>query len=90
MIHIRNTYKGKSKYYVREIKNLFVVGQTYPMQEVPGPHSRKITNTVKNRLQVSAFRLIKSSIDQTFKLRQLSKLFPEYTEIQIRQRVKVT
>ncbi|CAG8462424.1 9352_t:CDS:10 [Ambispora gerdemannii] len=48
---VRNTYKGKTKYYIREIRNLFVVGQTYPLQEVPGPHSRKITTTIKNRLQ---------------------------------------
>jgi transcription initiation factor TFIID subunit 1 len=40
------------RWYMRDIPNLYVIGQTFPVQEVPGPHSRKITATVKNRLQV--------------------------------------
>src|SRR5689334_13390942 len=38
---LRNTFKNKSRYYIREIKNIFVVGQTFPMQEVPSPPSEK-------------------------------------------------
>ncbi|KAJ7246290.1 TAF1 transcription initiation factor TFIID subunit TAF1 [Mycena haematopus] len=49
-----NTIKGDSKYFIRDIKHLFVSGQTYPVTEVPGPHSRKITNTIKFRLQIIA------------------------------------
>ena len=57
----RSTIKGEPKYYIREIKNLFVIGQTYPVTEVPGPHSRKITNTIKYRLQIIAIKLLKKS-----------------------------
>ncbi|KAI6031564.1 TAF1 transcription initiation factor TFIID subunit TAF1 [Pisolithus microcarpus] len=56
---VKSTHKGESKYYLREIKNLFVIGQTYPVTEVPGPHSRKITSTIKYRLQIIAFKLLK-------------------------------
>jgi len=86
----RNTVKGDSKYYIREIKNLFVIGQTYPVTEVPGPHSRKITNTIKNRLQVIAFKLLKKSPGERLKISRLMKYFPDQNELQMRQRLKVS
>ncbi|ORX92912.1 hypothetical protein K493DRAFT_408629 [Basidiobolus meristosporus CBS 931.73] len=85
---IRHTYRGVAKYYIREIPYLFVVGQTYPVQEVPGPHSRKITTTIKNRLQVAAYRLIKKDAQHVLRVSKLAKAFPEYSEGQIRQRLK--
>ncbi|KAK9762421.1 hypothetical protein K7432_011851 [Basidiobolus ranarum] len=85
---IRHTYRGVAKYYIREIPYLFVVGQTYPVQEVPGPHSRKITTTIKNRLQVAAYRFIKKDPQHVLRVSKLAKAFPEYSEGQIRQRLK--
>lgn len=86
---IRHTLKGESKYFIREVKNLFVVGQTYPVTEVPGPHSRKITNTVKHRLQVIAFKLLRKSKEERLKISRLMKYFPDQNELQMRQRLKV-
>ena len=86
---IRNTVRGEAKYHLREIKNLYVVGQTYPVTEVPGPHSRKITTTVKNRLQVIAFKLLKKSQGERLKISRLMKYFPDQNELQMRQRLKV-
>jgi hypothetical protein len=85
----RNTIKGESKYYIREIKNLFVVGQTYPVTEVPGPHSRKITNTIKHRLQIIAYKLLAKSPGERLKISRLMKYFPDQNELQMRQRLKV-
>ncbi|CAK7268513.1 hypothetical protein SEPCBS119000_003100 [Sporothrix epigloea] len=51
------SHEGTS-YYLRKIDNLFVVGQTFPLAEVPGPHSRKVTALSKNRLKMVAYRLI--------------------------------
>jgi transcription initiation factor TFIID subunit 1, fungi type len=85
----RNTIKGETKYFLREIKNLFVVGQTYPVTEVPGPHSRKITNTIKFRLQIIAFKLLKQSHGERLKISRLMKYFPDQNELQMRQRLKV-
>lgn len=85
---VRHCLGGKSKYYIREITDLYVAGQTYPLQEVPGPHSRKITATIKNRLQVASYRLIKKSAKQHLKIQSLAKLFPEYNEGQIRTKLK--
>ncbi|KAI0275330.1 atypical/TAF1 protein kinase [Gloeopeniophorella convolvens] len=85
---IKNTIKGEAKYYIREIKNLFVVGQTYPVTEVPGPHSRKITNTIKHRLQIIAYKLLAKSPGERLKISRLMKYFPDQNELQMRQRLK--
>jgi transcription initiation factor TFIID subunit 1, fungi type len=85
----RSTVKGETKYFLREVKNLFVVGQTYPVTEVPGPHSRKITNTIKYRLQIIAFKLLKKSTEERLKISRLMKYFPDQNELQMRQRLKV-
>ena len=85
----RTTIKGEAKYYIREIPNLFVVGQTYPVTEVPGPHSRKITNTIKLRLQIIAFKLLEKSTEKRLKISRLMKYFPDQNELQMRQRLKV-
>ncbi|KAF7307124.1 DUF3591 domain-containing protein [Mycena indigotica] len=85
---IKNTIKGDTKYYLREIKNLFVAGQTYPVTEVPGPHSRKITNTIKYRLQIIAFKLLRKSAGERLKISRLMKYFPDQNELQMRQRLK--
>ncbi|KIY51236.1 hypothetical protein FISHEDRAFT_64273 [Fistulina hepatica ATCC 64428] len=85
---IRHTVKGDSKYFLREIKNLYVVGQTYPATEVPGPHSRKITTTMKNRLQIIAFKLLRRSQGERLKISRLMKYFPDQNELQMRQRLK--
>ncbi|PPQ71123.1 hypothetical protein CVT24_009859 [Panaeolus cyanescens] len=85
---VRNTIKGDTKYFLREIKNLFVIGQTYPVTEVPGPHSRKITNTIKHRLQIIAFKLLRKSQGERLKISRLMKYFPDQNELQMRQRLK--
>ncbi|KAH9913336.1 atypical/TAF1 protein kinase [Epithele typhae] len=85
---IRTTVKGEAKYYIREIPHLFVVGQTYPVTEVPGPHSRKITNTIKLRLQIIAFKLLEKSTEKRLKISRLMKYFPDQNELQMRQRLK--
>ncbi|KAI0347944.1 hypothetical protein BDW22DRAFT_1350061 [Trametopsis cervina] len=85
---IKSTTKSDTKYYIREVKNLFAVGQTYPVTEVPGPHSRKITNTIKHRLQIIAFKLLQKSTEERLKISRLMKYFPDQNELQMRQRLK--
>ncbi|KAJ1921004.1 hypothetical protein IWQ60_006856 [Tieghemiomyces parasiticus] len=85
---VRAVYKGHARYYLRELPYLFAVGQTYPMQEVPGPHSRKVTNTIKNRLQVIAFRLLHRNPYHRLHMSTVAKYFPEYPDTHIRMRLK--
>ncbi|KAI8912963.1 hypothetical protein DFJ77DRAFT_466147 [Powellomyces hirtus] len=85
---IRHTYKGESKYYIREIPILFTVGQTFPLQEVPRPQSRKITHTVKGRLQVATFRYMRRDPHKLLRYEAIVKQFSHFTEPQLRQRLK--
>ena len=87
---VRQTIGKSVSYYLRPISNIFTVGQTTPNQsEVPGPHARKSTNTAKQRLQIIAWLLINKTKDKKIKLRKLMKYFPDQTELQMRQRLKV-
>lgn len=54
----RVTDDSSSSYYLRKIDHIYVVGQNFPSVEVPGPHSRKVTNTSKNRMKMVSYRLI--------------------------------
>ncbi|KAN0060320.1 hypothetical protein ACQY0O_007649 [Thecaphora frezii] len=85
---IRSTTKNEIRYYLREIKNLFVVGQTYPIQPIPGPHARLVTNNIKYRLQMIAYKLIQKSYKQRIKIHRLMRYFPDQNELQMRQRLK--
>jgi hypothetical protein len=85
---VRSSSRGETHYFLREIKNLFVAGQTYPVTEVPGPHSRKITNTVKHRLQIIACKILSKSPGERLKISRLMKYFPDQNELQMRQRLK--
>lgn len=51
---IRQTYHGETKYFIREIPNHYIVAQNFPVQEVPRPQARKITQALKMRLQVAS------------------------------------
>ncbi|KAF2459449.1 hypothetical protein BDY21DRAFT_338291 [Lineolata rhizophorae] len=46
-----------STWYLRNIENLAVVGQEFPSVEVPGTHSRKVTETGKRRMRMIAYRI---------------------------------
>ncbi|PVU91182.1 hypothetical protein BB561_004526 [Smittium simulii] len=79
---------NESRWYLRQIPHFFVAGQTYPLLEVPTPHSRRVTAIIKNRLQIAAYRLINSNSHQLLNFNKLARMFPEYSEFQLRQRLK--
>ncbi|KAA1110268.1 hypothetical protein PGT21_016409 [Puccinia graminis f. sp. tritici] len=85
---IRNTTETETNYYIRPIDHLYVVGQTYPVVEVPGPHSRKTTTQLKHRLQTIAFKLCSKSEDGRIRIGKVMKYFNDQNEMQMRQRLK--
>ncbi|KAJ3189184.1 hypothetical protein HDU85_002809 [Gaertneriomyces sp. JEL0708] len=85
---IRHVYKGDIKWYIREMLPTFVVGQCFPLVEVPKPQSRKITQAIKGRLQATSFRLMRRDPRRLLKYDLLVKSFPGFTEPQLRQRLK--
>ncbi|GMM29699.1 histone acetyltransferase [Martiniozyma asiatica (nom. inval.)] len=76
------------KYYLRSINNLFTIGQSYPAQEVPGPHSRKVTTINKNRLKMIVFRAINNNPKNRIVVKDISTHFPDQTDMQNRQKLK--
>lgn len=76
------------KLFLRPIPNLFVVGQTFPVTGIPGPHSRKVTTASKNRLKMVAFRLLNKNEFHRLQVRDISPHFPDQNEMQNRQRLK--
>lgn len=50
-----------SSWHIRNIEHLMAVGQEYPLQEVPGTHSRKVTDAAKNRLKTLSYRIFKKN-----------------------------
>jgi len=80
------TGKNGSTWYIRNIDHLFVVGQTLPSMEVPGPHSRRVTNIAKNRLKMVSYRLLRRSDNVT--LSDITKHVADSNESQNRQKLK--
>ncbi|KAK0735035.1 hypothetical protein B0T26DRAFT_746861 [Lasiosphaeria miniovina] len=75
-----------SSWYIRNIDHLFVVGQTLPSMEVPGPHSRRVTNIAKNRLKMVSYRLLRQNEHVT--LHDITRHVAESNESQNRQKLK--
>ncbi|KAK4659014.1 hypothetical protein QC762_106590 [Podospora pseudocomata] len=81
-----STGKSGASWYIRNIDHLFVVGQILPSMEVPGPHSRRVTNIAKNRLKMVSYRLLRNSDNVT--LSDITKHVAESNESQNRQKLK--
>lgn len=77
-----------STWHLRNIDNLFVVGQQFPSMEVPGPHSRKVTNAAKNRMKMLAYRFIRHSEQGQLKIHEVTSHIAESTDMQNRQKLK--
>ncbi|RCK55892.1 Transcription initiation factor TFIID subunit 1 [Candida viswanathii] len=75
------------KFYLRAVNFNFAVGNTFPV-EVPAPHSRKVTNISKNRLKMVVFRVMNNLGAPRISVKDVSKHFPEHTDMQNRQRLK--
>lgn len=51
------------KWFMRNIENIHAVGQQFPSVEVPGEHSRKVTDAAKRRLRAISYRVHKKYIE---------------------------
>ncbi|KAK9237590.1 hypothetical protein V1525DRAFT_456632 [Lipomyces kononenkoae] len=86
---IRSTGGGEGqKYYLRSIPNLYTVGQTLPVTEVPSPRSRRVTTASKNRLKMVVFRVLHKSENERILVKGISSHFPDQNDMQNRQRLK--
>ncbi|KAI9834937.1 MAG: hypothetical protein M1819_002660 [Sarea resinae] len=79
---------GGQSWYLRNIENLYVVGQEFPSVDVPGPHSRKVTTAAKNRLKMISYRKIRRTVPHRISVSAVTEHFPETTDMQNRQKMK--
>ncbi|KAK0363570.1 hypothetical protein LTR91_020358 [Friedmanniomyces endolithicus] len=56
-VAISSTHEYGSRMYMRNVENLYTVGQQFPVAEVPGEHSRRVTDAAKKRLRALAYRI---------------------------------
>lgn len=61
-----------TNWHLRNIDHLYVVGQELPSIDVPGPHSRRVTDANKARMTMVAHRLIKHNKNQELRLGDLA------------------
>ncbi|KAI9786794.1 MAG: hypothetical protein M1816_007801 [Peltula sp. TS41687] len=86
---IRNTTGVEgSSWYMRNVENLYLVGQQLPSVEVPGPQSRKVTTASKSRLKMISFRKMKKNKSHQITIGEVTKHFPDTTDLQNRQKLK--
>jgi hypothetical protein len=83
-----STGVGGFSWHIRNIDNLFVVGQQFPSVEVPGPHSRKVTNAAKNRMKMIAYRKIRHSPHHHLKIGEITEHIIDSSDMQNRQKLK--
>uniref|UniRef100_H3C0M7 Transcription initiation factor TFIID subunit n=1 Tax=Tetraodon nigroviridis TaxID=99883 RepID=H3C0M7_TETNG len=78
-------------YFIRELADIFVVGQECPLFEVPGPNSKRANTHIRDFLQVFIYRLFWKSKDRPRRIRMedIKKAFPSHSESSIRKRLKL-
>ncbi|KAK4635711.1 Putative transcription initiation factor TFIID subunit [Fulvia fulva] len=76
IIGVSSTHETYDRLYLRNVENLHVVGQQFPLAEVPGQHSRKVTDAAKKRLKALAYRIFEKSIHRKDKVLDNATLMP--------------
>ncbi|KAK2151093.1 hypothetical protein LSH36_376g04026 [Paralvinella palmiformis] len=75
----------------QEAEKIYSVAQECPLQDVPGPNSKKANNFIRDFLQVFIYRLFLKSKDEPkrIKMEEIKKAFPSHSESSIRKRLKL-
>jgi hypothetical protein len=63
IMSISHTYENGNRMYLRNVENLHAVGQQFPISEVPGEHSRRVTDAAKKRLRGISYRIYTKTLD---------------------------
>lgn len=77
-----------SSWYLRNVDHLHTVGQEFPIVDVPGPHSRKVTTASKNRLRMISYRIARRTKSHRISVSEVTKHFIDTTDMQNRQKMK--
>ncbi|SPO02221.1 related to transcription initiation factor IID 250K chain splice form 2 [Cephalotrichum gorgonifer] len=83
-----STGKEGAQWYLRKMDHIFTVGQTFPSVEVPGPHSRKVTTTSKNRTKMLSYRIMRRHPEGMLFTSDITKHLAGTNDGQNRQKLK--
>jgi hypothetical protein len=83
-----STGVGGMNWFIRNIDNVFAVGQLFPSMEIPGPHSRRVTNAIKLRMKMIGLRMMRHSPQQTLKIGDVTAHILDSSDMQNRQKLK--
>ncbi|CAK3889344.1 transcription initiation factor TFIID 111 kDa subunit [Lecanosticta acicola] len=76
VVGVSSTYELGDRFFLRNVENLHVVGQQFPLLEIPGQHSRKVTDAAKKRLRALSYRIYTKSLDRRDKVLDNATLMP--------------
>lgn len=76
------------KYFLRTVAFNYALGNSFPAVEIPAPHLRKVTNTLKNRLKMIVYRLMNKNGAARVMVKDVLRHFPDQNDMQNRQRLK--
>lgn len=87
---IRSTLKDNTKkHFLRTISKLYLVGQQFPLAEIPPPQSRKITTYIRDRLKTSAFRHFRRNTRLSrYPLSKMINIYQRYHDQSLRKHMK--
>lgn len=63
VVALSHTHENGNRMYLRNVENLHIVGQQLPVAEVPGEHSRRVTDAAKKRLRAISYRIYGKTLD---------------------------
>lgn len=86
---VRSSGNGVSnRFYLRTINHLFTVGQTFPVEEIPGPNSRRVTSMRTTRLRMVVYRILNRTPSRAISIEPIARHFPDQDYGQNRQKIK--
>lgn len=77
-----------SSWHIRNIDNLFTVGQEFPSMEIPSPHSRRVTTAAKVRMKMIGMRKIRHDPHGHLKIGDITAHIADSSDMQNRQKLK--
>ncbi len=87
VVRTRTGIEGES-WYIRNVDHLYVVGQQFPLVEVPGPNSRRVTTAARDRLRAIAFRKLRRNPSHRIGVPEITEHFPGTLDSTTRGKLK--
>lgn len=75
-------------FFMRNVDHIYTVGQEFPSNAVPGPHSRAVTTASKHRLKMISYRIARRKKHHRLNVGEVTRHFPDTTDMQNRQKMK--